>query len=157
MLKWLFKRSAKPEPVQEPKQRGIVPFVDGGRVTIRKAAGHVKNTYEIRLGLFMAVQHKHLNFAFVVPPGALVAEDLREKIAEHGGSIFEEAPGEFTIYIGAESGDGAELDGWVLGDQSALAQLVAAFGAEWPGPALTLGAQSLIESARTSGGTVYLQ
>jgi hypothetical protein len=29
------------------------------------------------------------------------------------------------------------LDGWVLGDQSALAQLVAAFGAEWPGPALT--------------------
>ncbi len=34
----------------------------------------------------MAVQHKHPNFALVVPPGALVAEDLREKIAEHGGN-----------------------------------------------------------------------
>jgi hypothetical protein len=69
MLKSLFKRRAKPEPAQEPKPRGIVPFVDGGRVTIRKAARHVKNTYEIRLGLFMAVQHKHLNFALVCHQG----------------------------------------------------------------------------------------
>jgi hypothetical protein len=190
MLEWLFKRNATPVSMPELRPRGILPFVDAGRVTIRKAAPHVKNTYEVRLGLFMAVQQERLPFTLAVPPGALIAEELRAKISENGGSIVEEAPVNYTVYVGAEARDGAELDGWVLGKQSALAELSAAFGADWPGPALVPGAQfegelllelraaieraplrlvnvdeedvkgallALIESARTSGGKVYVQ
>jgi hypothetical protein len=190
MLNWFFKRPQKPVAIPKRKPRGILPFTDGGRVTIRKMAPNIKNTYEVRLGLFMAVQHAHQPFVLAVPHGALVAEDLRATITEIGGSIVEQSSDEFSVYIGAESSDGSELDGWVLGDQTALVQLSAAFGPEWPGPALTPGSHfvdeelvalqsavrlaplqlcnvddedvrtallALIESARASGGRVYVQ
>jgi hypothetical protein len=113
------------------KLRGILPtFVTDQQVVLCKAAPAIRNAYEIRLALFMAVQSGRA-FVLAVSPMAFVDQTLESHIREHGGQIVREAIRDHSVYVGAVDSAGAEGDGWVAGDGQAWASVVDALKSPW--------------------------
>ena len=110
--------------------RAIQPtFVNDEMVVLGKASPVIRNTYEIRLALYMAVS-RGLRFILGVPPGAQLDPQLSRLIGERGGVVEEVRMNDFSVYFGHESPSG-EGDGWVLGDAAAWKSLKAAVRSEW--------------------------
>ena len=121
-------------------------IVTDDRVVLCKISPVIRDAYEMRLCLYMA-KTSGRSFVLQVPERARVEPALLLRIETHGGLVAEAAVSEYTVYFGALDAEGAEHDGWVLGDSSALEQLrgnlksdqlkhALAPGAEWCGSEL---------------------
>lgn len=121
------------------RTRAVLPsYVTEKLVVLSKASLQIRETYEIRLALFMAAS-EGLQFVLAVRSGAVVDASVRELVAEHGGTVQEAELPEFSVYFGRAKLDGTE-DGWVLGDSSALQSLASTLKAERLRSRLTVGA-----------------
>jgi hypothetical protein len=121
------------------KPRGILPtYVTDERVVLCKAGPVVRNAYEIRLGLFMAVQSGRA-FALAVSPSAQVDETLAAHIRRHGGNVVRAAIQHYSVYVGAAGPDGGEGDGWVAGDGGLWASVLAGLRSPWLRDRLRVG------------------
>src|SRR5436309_981683 len=108
------------------KPRGILPTsVTDQQVILCKAAPTIRNTYEIRLALFMAAQSGR-TFVLAVSPMAFVDQALEAHIRQHGGDIVREAIQRHSVYLGAVDREGAEGDGWVAGDGQTWGSVICA-------------------------------
>ncbi|SDN24499.1 hypothetical protein SAMN05216517_10990 [Janthinobacterium sp. OK676] len=119
-----FKKPLPPSPLEsQPKPRAVLPtYVTDKVVVLSKAGPSIRNTYEIRLALFMA-KSRNLRFILAVRPCTLVETSVRDLLAEHDGLIEETQMGDFCVSVGWGYEEG-ENEGWVLGDAAALAALV---------------------------------
>jgi hypothetical protein len=124
---------------QNMKPRGILPtYVTDQRVVLCKAAPTIRNTYEIRLALFMAVQSKR-TFVLAVSPMAMVDQALEAHIRQHGGEVVRDTIREHSLYVGAIDGDGEEGDGWVAGDSQLWESVLAGLRSPWLRERLRVG------------------
>ena len=119
--------------------RGILPtYVTQDHLLLAKASPTVRNTYEIRLAIYFAMQRDSA-FTLMVPPHAELDANLEAYLAERGGEILREEVEEFSVTFGAEDADGEELDTWVLGDQSRWWQFLCSLKSSWLKQRLCLG------------------
>ena len=133
----MFRKKAEPQPIQR-KPRGVLPtYATNEVVVLSKASPTIRNTYEIRLALYMAVS-RGLRFILAVRPQAVVDPSITSLLQEHGGKIEEAQRDDFSVYFGhaSPSGDG---DGWVLGDAAALSTLRDAIQSPWLKSRLNVG------------------
>lgn len=112
------------------KLRGVLPtFVSDEAVVLSKASPSIRNTYEIRLALYMAVSRK-LRFILALRPKAVIDPKVTLLLQEHGAQIQEAQLDDFCVYFGHASPSGDE-NGWVLGDAAALEQLKESVQSVW--------------------------
>lgn len=116
-----FRRKSAPVPTS-PRPRAILStHVTEELVVLSKAGLQIRDTYEIRLAMFMAVS-RNLRLVLAVRPGAKVDAAVVGLLEQHGGQVQEANMSDFSVYIGRAKPDGSE-DGWVLGDGSTLQAL----------------------------------
>jgi hypothetical protein len=138
MFDFLFKRKAAPA-VAERRLRAVQPtYVTKDIVVLSKVAPIVRNTYEIRLALYMA-KSKGMRFVLAVRPQAQVDESVLALLKEHGGKVEEATLDDYSVYFGRSRLNGDE-DGWVLGDAAAMSSFVQALRSEWLRERLQVGA-----------------
>jgi hypothetical protein len=124
MFDWFKRKAAAGQAA--PRPRGVMPtYVTSEFVVLGKAASVVRNTYEIRLALFMALQQR-LAFVLAVRPGGEVKSDLRAHLERNGGRIQEVTLDEYSVYLGHVKATEEEGDGWVLGDSATHRDLLQA-------------------------------
>ncbi|WP_158886664.1 hypothetical protein [Rhodanobacter sp. L36] len=105
------------------KPRGVLPtYVTDTMVVLSKASPAVRNTYEIRLALYMA-KSRNLRFLLAVRPGAKVEASVRQLLGEQGAAIEESQLDDYCVSLGWGFEEG-EREGWVLGDTAAFNALV---------------------------------
>ncbi len=97
-------------------------MVDENVVYLCKVASFVRDSYELRLCLFLAQRHGK-SFTLVMPPGGRVAPELVVQIKQQGGAVVEAPARDYSVYFGAVNAAGVEHDGWVLGNSDAYAEL----------------------------------
>jgi hypothetical protein len=113
------------------KPRGILPtYVSDKQVVLSKAAPTIRNTYEIRLALFMASQSGR-TFVLAVTPSAQVDQALEAHIRQRGGQLVRGPIQEHSVYVGATNGEGEEGDGWVAGDSQLWQSVLAGLRSPW--------------------------
>jgi hypothetical protein len=141
MFDWLKPKKAVKPPERRP--RGFLPtYVTDSDIVLCKSSTKIRNAYEIRLGLFFAV-NSGKRFVLNVPSGAEVEPALRSHIALHGDIVQEGPASDYSAYIGHQLASGEEGDGWVLGDAAAHASLLTSVKSLWlkdilvPGATLT--------------------
>ncbi len=101
--------------------RAVLPtYVTDKLVVLGKNCSIIRNTYEIRLALFMA-KSKNLRFILAVPPKAEVENSLLTLLSENEAHIEEVNLQEFSVYFGCINSSGEE--GWVLGNGSDFTEL----------------------------------
>lgn len=127
-------------PQQRPmKPRGILPtYVSDQEVLLCKAALTIRNSYEIRLALYMGLQTGR-TFVLAISPEATVDEALAEHVLQHGGKIVRRPIGDHSVYVGAFDHNGDELDGWVVGHNDAWAAILAEVRSAWLKDRLRVG------------------
>jgi hypothetical protein len=146
------------------KPRGVLPtYVTDHEVVLCKSAPIVRNTYEIRLALFMALDTER-KFVLSVRPEAEVDHSLAAHITRFGGQVVRGKLSVYSIYFGAFDAIGEELDGWVACDNEAWNPFVAGVRSDWlrqrlaPGiqvPTADLGAfQLAIQSENTAATNI---
>jgi len=129
MFDWFNQRTVVKQVPQQP--RGMLPtYVTSESIVLCKGSSTVRNTYEIRLALFMAVQQR-LKFILAIRSGVQVESGLREHLQRHGGRVQEGAIDEYSISLGHTTRTGEEGDCWVLGDSEAHRRLLLAIDSEW--------------------------
>jgi len=134
------------------KPRGVLPtIVTDDRVVLCKISPVIRDAYEMRLCLYMA-KTSGRSFVLQVPERARVEPALLLRIETHGGLVAEAAVSEYTVYFGALDAEGAEHDGWVLGDSSALEQLRGNLKSDQLKHALAPGAEWCVRNLWPSGG-----
>jgi hypothetical protein len=122
------------------KVRGILPsHVTETQVVLCKAAPTIRNAYEIRLALFMAVQSGRA-FVMAVSPAAQVEQSLEAHIRQHGGDVVRADIREYSVYVGVVNREGQEGDGWVAGDSHLWASVLATVRSPWLRERLQVGA-----------------
>ncbi len=123
----ILKKKTVPQPATvERTPRSILPtYVTDAMVVLSKAAPTIRNTYEIRLALFMA-KSRELRFLLAIRPGARVEASVRKLLEEHGGTIEEAQLDDYCVYIGWGFEEG-EQEGWALGDAATFNALTGAF------------------------------
>ena len=120
-----FKRKPNPPPASGVP-RGVLPtYVTNDSAVLSKAAQTIRNTYEIRLALYMA-KSKGLRFSLAIPPNAEVDTSIVSLFQEYGGEVQHGEFADYCVYFGHERPDGSE-EGWVLGDAAAMKRLTASF------------------------------
>jgi hypothetical protein len=120
--------------------RGVLPtFVSDQKVVLCKAAPIIRNAYEIRLALYMAVKHSY-SFILAVKPDAQVDAELEGHISEHGGSICRTDIQSYSVYVGAIDSAREEMDGWVAGSNQAWDAILADLHSDWLRERLRVGA-----------------
>jgi hypothetical protein len=123
----------------ESRARGVLPtFVTAQDIVLCKAGPTVRNTCEIRLALFMA-KAESKRFVLMVKPDAVVEESIVELLRAQGGELRRSEIASHSVYVGCLFRDGSE-DGWVLGDDQALAAFRAALKSAWLREQFKLGA-----------------
>ena len=138
MFNWLKQKQPAKPPERRP--RGVLPtYVTDSVVVLCKSSAKIRNAYEIRLGLFFAVNGGK-RFVLIVPIGAEVETALRSHIARHGGVVQEVVLTDYSVYIGHQLASGEEGDGWVLGDAAAHASLLRSLKSSWLKEKLVPGA-----------------
>ena len=134
----IFKRKSE-RPDVERRPRGILPtYVTKDVVVLSKVAPIVRNTYEIRLALYMATS-KGLKFVLAVRPQASVDAAVIALLEQHGGQVQEGQLDDHSVYLGYRKANGEE-DGWVLGNSAAMSVLVQSLRSEWLRERLRVGA-----------------
>jgi hypothetical protein len=119
------------EKSNEARARGVLPtFVSDDLVVLCKSSPTIRNSYEIRLALYMAFT-RNSKFILAVRHGAKVDPVLRAHLEQHGGSIQEMEISDYSVYVGHSKPDGEEGDGWVLGDSKAHSKLCATLRSDW--------------------------
>jgi len=127
------------------KPRGILPTnVTDKQVVLCKAAPAIRDAYEIRLALFMAVQSGR-TFVLGVSPSAEVEQALEAHIRQHGGEVVRGAIPAHSVYVGAISGEGQEGDGWVAGDSQTWESVLAGLCSPWVRDRLRVGGSVLTD------------
>ena len=120
--------------------RGVLPtFVSDQKVMLCKAAPIVRNAYEIRLALFMAVQSGR-SLVLAVNRNAQVEAELEGHIGKHGGSVCRTDIQSYSVYIGAIDSAREEMDGWVAGSNKAWDAILADLHSDWLRERLRVGA-----------------
>jgi hypothetical protein len=120
--------------------RGVLPTFDtDDRLVLCKAAPCICNTYEIRLTLYFAVKTNRA-FELVVPRESRIDVDLDAYLAKWGGAIRREDITDYTVSLTAAGPDGAELETWVLGDQTQWNSLLQSLESSWLTERLHIGA-----------------
>ena len=133
-----FLRRKRQNAVQPPL-RGVLPtYVTNDTVILSKAGPVVRNTYEIRLALFLA-KSKNLTFTLSVKPEADVETSVVSLLKQHGGEIARASLDDYSVYFGHAKLDGEE-EGWVLGNAIALAAFHASISSAWLRSRLFVGA-----------------
>jgi hypothetical protein len=123
----------------EGKTRAVLPtLVTGQDIVLCKAGPTVRNTYEIRLALYMAKTDSK-RFVLMVTPEAHVDESIVELLEAHGGELRRSEIAGHSVYVGCLFRDGAE-NGWVLGDDQVLAAFQAGLKSVWLREQMKLGA-----------------
>ncbi len=123
----------------ESRARGVLPtLVTGQDIVLCKAGPTVRNTYEIRLALYMA-RSESKRFVLMVKPEAVVEESIVELLRAQGGELRRCEIAGHSISVGCLFRDGSE-DGWVLGDEQALAALRSSLKSGWLRDQIQLGA-----------------
>jgi len=108
--------------------RGVLPtYVTDREFVLCKAGRLVRDTYEVRLCLFLALK-RGLQFVLSVRPEADVEPAVEARIREHGGRLARGTQDSFSVSVGVTDPDG---DTWVLGDDQALRQLHHLVRAPW--------------------------
>lgn len=121
------------------KPRGILPtYVNDHLVVLCKAAPTIRNAYEIRLALFMAIQSQR-TFVLAVSPMAIVDQGLEAHIRQHGGELLRDAIQAYSVYVGIIDGNGEECDGWVAGDNQKWEAVLADLRSSWLRDRLCVG------------------
>lgn len=121
------------------KPRGILPtYVTDSQVILCKAAPKIRNAYEIRLALFMAVQSGR-QFVLAVKPTATIEKALESHIRQHGGDVIRDAIDSHSVYVGAVGRDGEEGEGWVAGNNELWASVLSDVGSTWVRERLSVG------------------
>lgn len=147
MIFGLFKKMRLPRadaledrPVAaESRARGVLPtLLTGQDLVLCKAGPTVRNTYEIRLALFMA-KSESKRFVLMVRPDAVVEESIVELLRAQGGELRRSDIASHSVYVGCLYHDGSE-EGWVLGDDQVLATFHAALKSGWLREQFKLGA-----------------
>jgi hypothetical protein len=124
---------------QNMKPRAVLPtYVTDEQVVLCKAAPTIRNTYEIRLALFMAVQSGR-TFVLSVAPMATVDESLGAHIRQHGGKVARETVITHSVYLGLIDREGEEGDGWVAGDNQSWSSVLAGLRSPWLRDRLRVG------------------
>ena len=119
--------------------RGVLPtYITDSEIVLSKRAPFIRNTYEVRLALFMAAKQER-PFLLVVPDGATLADGLEEHLVQHGGTVRRVDMPDYSVYFGCEHGDGAEGDGWVLGDNKHLESVHNEIRSPWLRAVLNVG------------------
>jgi hypothetical protein len=119
--------------------RGILPtYVTDKLVVLSKAAPMLRNTYEIRLALYMA-ESKGLRFVLAVRPAAEIESSVLSLLETHGGKVEEVALADYSVYFGYAHPNGEE-DGWVFGDNAAMDMLRESIENQWLREHLRVGA-----------------
>jgi hypothetical protein len=116
----------------QPKTpRGVQPtYVSDTTIVLCKKSPVIKNTYEIRLVLFFAVNGKK-NFELRVPINANVDGQLSALITQQGGKILKQDCSDFTVSVTHFDKDGKERDSWVVGDNHAWGSLIQSLHSPW--------------------------
>ncbi len=123
--------------------RGVLPtYLTDRELVLCKAAPTVHNTYEIRLALFMALDSGR-KFELIVAPTAVVDAALAQHIAKFGGAITRGLTPVHSVYVVAVDANGAELEGWVAGDNEAWLPVLRSIRSEWLRSRLSVGATVL--------------
>lgn len=113
-------------------------YVTDDSVVLCKASPAIRNTYEIRLALYMALTRKS-RFILAVRPGAKVEPGLRAHLEAQGGSVQEREFKDYSVYVGQIKASGVEGDGWVLGDAAALSEFHNSLASSWCKQNLVVG------------------
>jgi hypothetical protein len=140
--------------------RGVLPtHVTDDLLVLCKSASEIRNTYEVRLALFFAVDSNR-RFMLAVPHGAIVDPHLEAHVCKFGGEIARDDIRDYSVYFGAIDADGVELDGWVLGDNDRWNDLLLSFpcdqlkiGATFFGPQLGAFAEQ-VSTASIDGANI---
>lgn len=133
----LFKRRPT-EAAPKSIARGCLPtFVTDNAVILSKIAPSIRNTYEIRLTLFMA-KSRQLALILAVPPNTVVDGDVHSLLEEHGGKIQTATLDDYSVYFGRIAPNGDE-DGWVLGNSKSFQKLLDAIQSPMLRERLTIG------------------
>ena len=98
----------------------------------------IRNTYELRLALYMA-KSKGLRFVLAVKPETQVDPAFIALLREHGGEIQETRVTDCSVYFG-RTGENDKEEGWVLGDLAALESLRQSVQSAWLKERLHVGA-----------------
>ncbi len=98
----------------------------------------IRDAYEIRLALFMAVENKR-TFVLAVSPMTMVDQVLEAHIRQHGGELMRDTIREYSVYVGTIDGDGEEGDGWVAGDSQLWESVLAGLRSSWLRDRLRVG------------------
>ena len=121
------------------KPRSILITASGEKgVALCKAGPRVRNTYEIRLCLYLAFT-KGKPFFLVVSPGATVDPALEAHLVAHGGQVRREAVTDHSVYLGAEDSSGGELCGWVACEGTKWLEILSQSPSDWLKDALRVG------------------
>ena len=119
--------------------RGVLPtYVTDTKVILCKAAPKIRNAYEIRLALYMAVQSER-QFVLTVSPTATVEKALEAHIRQHNGDLIRTAIDSHSVYVGSVDRDGEEGDGWVAGNNQFWANILGGVGSTWLRDKLSVG------------------
>jgi hypothetical protein len=117
MFAWLRQR-LKAKPTARGVARGILAtYVSDNELTLSKSSPTIRNSYEIRLALFFAVNDQK-RFILSVRPDAVVEPTVRSLVEQYGGVVREEIRQHFSVYVGHRKNGGDEGDGWVVGDEA---------------------------------------
>jgi hypothetical protein len=119
--------------------RGILPtHVTEELVVLSKVAPYLRNTYEIKLAVYMA-KSKRLQFILAVPLETKIEPSISSLILKYDGKIEKVKLDDYSVYFGHAKADGNE-NGWVLGNASALTSLTKSFHSTWLQDHLKVGA-----------------
>lgn len=129
--------------------RGVMPtYITSTQYVICKDSPRIRNTYEIRLSLFFAMQEKK-TFILTVPPDCNVDAALVSLIIQWGGKIARNRALHYSVYFGAESEDGTHLEGWVLGSDVQWKYILQSIQSPWLRQNLHVGAEYRGENLET--------
>jgi hypothetical protein len=127
-------------PPSEGLARGVLlTHITDDSAVLCKAAPSIRNTYEIRLGLFMA-KSNHRRFILAVLPETKVDASIVTLLQEHGGEIRRGTLDDYCVYVGTAHADGSE-GGWTLGAAAAFFAFVSSLQSVWLRKRLRVGAE----------------
>ena len=125
----MFRKKSESKPPRRTPRAVLPTFVTSELIVLSKASPSIRNTYEIRLALYMAVS-RGLRFILAVRPDAVVDPTVISLLQENGAKIEEAQLEDFCVYFGHVSSS-EEKDGWVLGDAAALLALRDSIQSRW--------------------------
>ncbi len=134
-----FKRKpAEPPPKVRKPRRCLPTHVTKERVILSKAATQLRNSHEIALVNALAAA-KGLKLTLAVRPSAQMEPALSAQLRQFGVEITEARMDDYSVYFGCTGRDGADQEGFVLGNSKAFAALTQTMRSLWLRDRLRIG------------------